>query len=266
MDSSEVKILVGLLLLLTAAGAWLYRDALIPPEPAPVAAPEPVAEEAEEMEPARPKHPVEIIDPVEPVTGKLVTLPPLDDSDAYFRLALADVFGSDLEPLLVKEALIDKVVATIDNLPRGHVAEKVRPVGRLKEPFRVLMAEDDGPVYLNPDNYRRYEALVNLIAEADLDAVVEMYQRFYPLFQESYVRLGYPDGYFNDRVIEVIDHLLETPQPEEPVRLVRPHVLFEFADEELDALSSGQKLLVRTGRDNADVIKRVLTDLRERIK
>ncbi|MDJ0698631.1 MAG: DUF3014 domain-containing protein [Woeseiaceae bacterium] len=264
MDSGEVKILVGLLLVLAAAGAWFYWDTLS--EPAPVVVPEPVAEKVDETEPAGPRHPVEVIEPVEPATGKLITLPPLDDSDAYFRLALADVFGSDIEPLLVKEALIDKVVATIDNLPRGHVAEKVRPVGRLEEPFQVLTTEDDGPVYLNPDNYRRYEALVDMIANADLNAVVEMYQRFYPLFQESYVRLGYPDGYFNDRVIQVIDHLLETPQPEEPVRLVRPHVLFEFADEELEALSSGQKLLVRTGADNAAVLMRVLAELRERIK
>ena len=262
MDSGEIKMLVGLLLVLTAAGAWFYRDSLFPPQTAPVVVPEPAATEPE---PAGPKHPVEVIEPVETASGELVTLPPLDDSDAYFLLALADVFGSDIEPLLVKEALIDKVVATIDNLPRGYVAEKVRPVGRLAEPFRVLGADSDGPVYLNPDNYRRYEALVQIIGTADIDGVVEMYRRFYPLFQESYMRLGYPDGYFNDRVIEVIDHLLAAPRPEEPVRLVRPHVLFEFADEELEALSSGQKLLVRMGRDNAAVVKRVLTGIRDEI-
>ena len=263
MDSGEIKILVGLLLVLTVAGAWFYRDELFPQEPAPVTAPEPAVAEAE---PTGPKHPVEIADPVHTDSGELVTLPPLDDSDAYFLLALSDVFGSDIEPLLVKEALIDKVVATIDNLPRGHVAEKVRPVGRLTEPFRAVLAKNDGPIYLSTDNYRRYDALVRVIASADIEAVVDMYRRFYPLFQESYVRLGYPDGYFNDRVIEVIDHLLAAPQPEDPVRLVRPHVLFEFADEELEALSSGQKLLIRMGSDNAAVVKRVLTQLRERIK
>ncbi len=263
MDSGEIKLIVGLLLLVTAMGAWFYRDALFPREHAPAVAPEPVIAEAE---PAGPRHPVEMSYPQKSDTGELVTLPPLDDSDAYFLLALADVFGGDIEPLLAREALIDKVVATIDNLPRGYVAEKVRPVGKLTEPFRVLGAQHDGPVYLSPDNYRRYESLVNIIADADLDAVVDMYRRFYPLFQESYVRLGYPDGYFNDRVVEVIDHLLEAPRPEEPVRLIRPHVLFEFADEELESLSSGQKLLIRMGHDNAAVVKQVLTELRERIK
>jgi len=47
-----------------------------------------------------------------------------------------------------------------------------------------------------------------------------------------------------------------------PIRLVRPHVLYEFADADLAALSSGQKLLLRMGRDHTATIKRVLSDLR----
>jgi hypothetical protein len=62
--------------------------------------------------------------------------------------------------------------------------------------------------------------------------------------------------------VEVIDHLLATPEPGEPIRLVRPHVLFEFADAELEALSSGQKLLLRMGDEHAAKIKRVLQGLR----
>ena len=104
--------------------------------------------------------------------------------------------------------------------------------------------------------------LVNLVIRADLEAIAATYCRFYPLFQESYVRLGYPDGYFNDRVVEVIDQLLLTPEPDEPIRLVRPHVLYEFADAELEALSSGQKLLLRMGGEHAASIKRVLQGLR----
>ncbi len=104
--------------------------------------------------------------------------------------------------------------------------------------------------------------LVNLVAGTDREAIAALYRRFYPLFQESYVRLGYPDAYFNDRVVEVIDHLLVTPEPHEPIRLIRPHVLYEFADAELEALSSGQKLLLRMGGEHAARIKRVLLDLR----
>jgi hypothetical protein len=104
------------------------------------------------------------------------------------------------------------------------------------------------------------------IASADIDAIVDTYRRFYPLFQRSYERLGYPDGYFNDRVVQVIDHLLATPpQPDGPIKLVRPHVLYEFADSRLEALSSGQKLLLRMGPEHAATVKRFLQDLRSEV-
>ncbi|MDH3337621.1 MAG: DUF3014 domain-containing protein [Gammaproteobacteria bacterium] len=265
MDGRDVKLLVAILLAAVVAGAaWYFRDQLLPqPEQAMTTPPEPAIVEAGAEE--GPEHPIAPPEVAEPVRRNLVTLPPLDDSDGYFLLELADVFGADIETLLVKEALIDKFVATVDNLPRDHVAEKVRPVGRLAEPFRVVAADSDGPIYLSAENHRRYDLLISRIATADIDSIVDTYRRFYPLFQESYEHLGYPDGYFNDRVVEVIDHLLATPQPDEPIRLVRPHVLYEFADPQLQALSSGQKLMLRVGSDHAVTVKRVLRDLRTQL-
>jgi hypothetical protein len=104
-----------------------------------------------------------------------------------------------------------------------------------------------------------------MVTGADHDELIATYRRFYPLMQEAFAQLGYPDGYFNDRVIAVIDHLLATPEPEEPIRLVQPHVLYKFADPELEALSSGQKLLIRMGPDHAARIRDFLTELRTHI-
>jgi hypothetical protein len=238
---------------------------LLLPQPEPTAAspPESAAIEADDTQ--GPEHPMSPPESEASSRGQLVTLPPLDDSDAYFLLELSNLFGADVEALLVKEALIDKFVATIDNLPRGHVSEKVRPVGRLAEPFRVLASKGDSEIYLSPQSYQRYDLLIGRIATADIDSIVDAYRRFYPLFQESYERLGYPGGYFNDRVVEVIDHLLETPQPEGPIALVRPHILYEFADPQLEALSSGQKLMLRAGGAHAATIKRLLRELRAQL-
>jgi hypothetical protein len=82
------------------------------------------------------------------------------------------------------------------------------------------------------------------------------------LFQEAFVRLGYPKGYLNDRVVEVIDHLLDTPTVEGPIRLSRPHVLYTFSDPALEALSSGQKMLLRIGDDHAARVKHTLRRFR----
>ena len=154
----------------------------------------------------------------------------------------------------MRDNIIDRLVATVDSLPRKQVAQKIRPVQSLATPFVE-----------GPENYQRYDALVAHIASADLDAMVDMYRRYYPLFQKSYERLGYPNAYFNDRLVAIIDHLLETPEPTGPQTLVRPNVLYEYADPELENLSSGQKLLLRLGNDHAATIKQVLRQLRSRI-
>jgi hypothetical protein len=85
------------------------------------------------------------------------------------------------------------------------------------------------------------------------------------LFQSAYTELGYPDAYFNDRLVEVIDHLLETPEPAGPVALVRPHVLYEYANPDLESLSSGQKLMLRMGNEHMVRIKKMLGELRQLI-
>lgn len=265
MNDPDVRLLVVIAFGVLIAGAlWYFRDDLLPAADEPVAVQTEPAEEAPEAA-SGPAHPVAPPETVESAERTLVPLPSLDDSDSYFLMALVEIFGNEVESVLVKEALIDKIVVTVDNLPQKHVAEKIRPAGRLKGEFSVVVAENDGQFYLNADSYARYDLLVGLISNADLDALVETYRRFYPLFQESYVRLGYPNAYFNDRAVEVIDHLLQTPAPEQPILLVRPHVLFEYADPELAALSSGQKLLLRMGNEHAEKIKTVLRGLRARI-
>lgn len=261
MDNTEIKWLIALALAAAAAAlAWYFWDDAVPPAPVPVQQQAPVAAQ----EPAEPVHPIEPLS-VAPGEGELVELPPLEESDSYFALALIDLFGADLEPLLADEALIDKSVATVDNLTRGRVAEKIRPLGRLPGNFVVVSEGDSGPFYLSADNYARYDALVNMLADADVDKLAATYRRFYPLLQEAFAQLGYPDGYFNDRMIAVIDHLLATPEPEPPVRLLQPHVLYEYADPELEALSGGQKLLIRMGPDHATRIKSVLQAFRSQI-
>ena len=265
MDDPDLKLLLVLLFVAAViGGGWYFRDDLVPgPEESIVMPAESTAdgESAAEV----PRHPVTPYEPVHTEPAQLVPLPPLDDSDSYFLLALVDVFGKGIEPLLVKDALIDKFVATVDNLPREHVAEKIRPAGRLPQAFRVKASGGNGPIYLNTENYQRYDPLVGQIESADIDVIVDTYRRVYPLLQQSYERLGYPNAYFNDRVIEVIDHLLATPDVDEPVRLVRPHVLYEFADPELEALSSGQKLLLRMGSEHAAAVQRILRELREQL-
>jgi hypothetical protein len=84
----------------------------------------------------------------------------------------------------------------------------------------------------------------------------------YPLFQQAYRDLGYPHGYFNDRLVEVIDHLLKAPEPGAPIALVKTDKVYNFADPQLEGLSAGQKLMVRVGPKNEKLIKHKLRVIR----
>ena len=265
MDDPDLKLLFGVIILIVfGVVGWQYRDQLFgTPESEPaVAAPVPVP--TEPATDAGPRHPMPEPAPKLSSSGELVPLPPLDDSDAYFLLEIGAAFGPAIESLLVREAIIDRLVTTVDNLPRGELSGKIRPVGQLREAFAADIGDDDA-VILGISSYARYDALVAQIYYADLDAVYDTYQRFYPLFQKSYERLGYPDAYFNDRLIEVIDHLIATPIPDGAMVLIRPNVLYEFADPDLEALSSGQKVLLRMGPGNAGTTKRLLQKFRDRL-
>ena len=261
MSSSELKVLALLIVLISGGAAfWHYYDDLVPSDEVVVITP-PVESVPEPIpEPTGPRHPVEPLQT--PETDDTEELPPLDDSDVSFLTALVVTLGTGVENLMVNEALVDRFVATVDNLPRKQVPEKIRPVGRLVPQFSATATADDATFVLGPENFARYDALVSLLANADVDALATLYRRYYPLFQESYERLGYPHDYFNDRVVEVIDHLLLTPEPQGPVLLVRPHVLFQFTDPKLEALSSGQKLLLRIGNEHSSRVKQVLEAMR----
>lgn len=245
-----------------AAGLWYYwqqtnPDPMVPD--AAIAEPAPVTEEPKTI---GPRYPMPQATPRRTDPANLMELPALDQSDEYFKLDMAALFGDGMSALLADTAVIAKIVATVDNLPRNHVAERIRPIGGVIGPYLTDGQDGSGLYTINAANYQRYDFLANLLANADLVTLVEIYRRFYPLFQEAYEDLGFPQAYFNDRVIEVIDHLLETPDVQEPVELVRPHVLFQYADPDLEALSSGQKLLLRIGNHHAVRVKQFLEEVR----
>ena len=88
--------------------------------------------------------------------------------------------------------------------------------------------------------------------------------------------MGYPRGYFNDRLVEVIDRLLATPDTGQPlaVRLTdvkgpiapeRPWVRYEFADPALESLPAGSKMLLRMSHDQRQRLKGKLTAFRAAI-
>lgn len=211
-----------------------------------------------------PRHPILSAEFSSGVKSDLRPLPPLNDSDEYFKLELTNLFGEPIGRLLARTRMIERVVATVDSLPRRHVAERMRPVTGLADSF-VAESEGGNLYSISEESYRRFDPLCAIIEKSDIRDLAALYRRYYTLFQKAYVELGYPNGYFNDRLVEAIDDMLAAPELREPVFLVRPHVLYEFENPEHEARSSGQKLLLRMGSENAAVVKAKLQELRAAI-
>lgn len=244
---------LAVLLLLGSAAAWHWWPRIAPTAtpPPPVAAPPPMAEAEPPV-----AHPLPAAD-----NAGQASLPELAASDGAFSAALIALPGAGtLRDLLRPETLIRHLVATADNLPRHRLAVELRPLRGTAGAF--LAVGDDQQATIDAGNAARYAPVMALVRDLDLRALNELYRHYYPLFQHAYQDLGYPTGYFNDRLVSVIDHLLATPQPTEPLALVRPKVFWEFADPELEARSAGQKLLLRVGSDNATVIRARLREFR----
>ncbi|OGA51569.1 MAG: hypothetical protein A3F74_03315 [Betaproteobacteria bacterium RIFCSPLOWO2_12_FULL_62_58] len=191
-------------------------------------------------------------------------LPTLNESDPSIKDALGSLWsGKTLERFFHLKDFIRRVVATIDNLPRKKLAPRLMPVKQAAGKF--LTAGNDERLAISPDNAARYAPHVRVADAMDTSKLVALYVHFYPLFQQAYQDLGYPKGYFNDRLVEVIDHLLAAPELRAPVKLVQPKVFYEFADPELEARSAGEKVLMRIGNENAARIKAKLREIRSEL-
>ena len=239
--------------------ALIIHNAIGPPErevivqrPAPPGALAPVVPAEPEIRHPVPKMPAE------------KPLPALDTSDATMRNSLAELVpDSALIKLPVLKDFVRRVVATIDNLPRRTAAPRLWPLKPAPGQFQV--SGDDEHFTIAPSNPARYAVYVRLAEAIDSAKLAAFYFHYYPLFQQAYRDLGYPKGHFNDRLVQVIDHLLETPELTGPVALVRPKVFYLYADPELESRSAGQKVLMRTGAENARRVKAKLREIRGEI-
>ena len=283
-------------LVLAAAGFawWHYEQGR---EPAPVVSQSTLTPEPQQSEPDEAPAPVEqappALIPLEQVTDHPLKPaadeqgnPPLaaDSADAgdVLEVAVSGWLGREsVLRFVALQGLAHKAVATVDNLPRSQAASRLWPLhpvgGRM-----VVTSTEDGPLQIAPENAERYDALVNFVTGVNSVQAASMYRRLYPVLQKTYEELGFPGKSFNNRLVAVIDHLLQTPEPDEPLKLKlvqvqaaepgkaqaapqQPWLRYEFADAKLQALSAGQKILLRMGVNHTRSIKAFLRELRVQI-
>jgi hypothetical protein len=240
-------LVAALIIAAAAAGIYLWRqmESQAPPV-APVQPAPPPAPRAETGPPVR--HPIETAQPEIP-------LPPLQASDAATRDWLSALIGGEtFDALLQSRDVVRRIVATVDNLPGRSV------------PSRIMAHKPvPGAFAPGPGNAGRYAPYVRALESVDTRALVERYRKAYPLFQQAYAELGYPDRYFNDRLVEAIDDMLAAPELASRPELVQPKVFYQYADPALESRSAGQKIMMRMGAENSAKVKAKLKEIRSEL-
>lgn len=227
----------------------------------------PVSEEQEAAEP--PRYPIP--DPIEPVEPREQPeeeiepppdLPPLEESDPTVLETLTEVLNQDVvERWLVEERIIERAVVLVHSLDGSAIPPRMRPL-RPMDDEPIIVETDDDRLLLSEENAQRYTPLVDNLTATEPEQAAQLYRRYYPLFQEAWSALGENESYFNDRLVEVLDQLIDTPEIELPVAVEPWEGHYRFADESLEELSWGRKALIRTGPENVRRIREWLREFR----
>ena len=204
--------------------------------------------------------------PVAPaVIEEVVELPTLNLSDAFVLTRLGALeTGATLLELLTSEELIRRFVVFVENVSQGSLPQLEYPVRRLQQPMAVR--EVDANLFeMQTVSYQRYTPLIDALTAVDPDQAVAIYRILRPLFQESFAEIGYPNRSFDEVLIRAIDNVVGAQTAEGPFQLVKPKVMYVYADAGIESMTPVEKQLLRMGPQNAEKLKVALAQYRERL-
>lgn len=256
-------ILVGLAIVVFVIYSMTVRTGDSPAVSQPLAIPEPKtgAVETEEETELEMEQVVEAPIKVDDETAPAFVLPLLNDSDQLIRDGVVSLTRHEgVNAWLSPNELIRKFVAFVDGVAVGQVVKD--PVWILAPEGPFLAQQISEKVYLlDSASYKRYDFFTAVVVSLDARRAAEFFVLVRPMLQQAYDELGYPNRKFDDVVFQAIGRLLETPVINEPIRLVRPVVMYQFENKKLESLSAAQKQLIRMGPKNTRTLQVKLSEI-----
>ena len=222
------------------------------PEPAALAAAEPIIEPA----------PVEVEQPEPEVSvsadegdGVVVQLPSLNDSDEFVFEGLRALQNSAaLIRVLASEQLVRRFVVLVDNLSRGEFPQTGLPYRPIEQAMPASSI-DDNLFVMDESAFSRFDQVIDTFISIDTDQSMSLYRLLSPLFQQAYAEIGNRNINFDDTLRTAINNVLRTSNVEGPFQLVKPSVMFLYADASIENLRDINKQLIRMGPENTDKLK-----------
>ena len=209
---------------------------------------------------------VEIAVPVvEGLPGEFIELPSLNDSDDFvFEGLRALQNGAALIRVLADEQLIRSIVVFVDNINRGEFPQTSLPYKRI-EPAMSVRNIDANLYVMEAAAHERFNQLIDTFVAVDTDQAMILYRTLRPLFQQAYAEIGSRNVDFDDTLRSAINAVLRSPNVEGPYQLVKPSVMFLYADASIENMEEMHKQLIRIGAENTEKLKAKLRQFSEKL-
>jgi hypothetical protein len=193
-------------------------------------------------------------------------LPALDDSDTLVRESLAGLSETATwARWLGTSQPIRKFVQLVENISRGKVPHQhfrfMAPSGQFE-----VDHEPNNHYLLSPTGYKRYNRIAKSIDSLDAESVVSAYAMLKPLMQSAWSEMKpdqttESDETFDTLVLAAIKKVQAAPTIRSNVNLIRPSVMYKFADPKLERLNAVSKQMMRMGPTNTRIIQKKLADI-----
>lgn len=218
------------------------------PEPPAPAAAEPIIEPP----------PVEVVvaEPVEETPqSPVIQLPSLNSSDEFVFEGLRALQDSvSLIRLLASDQLIRKFVVFVENISRAEFPQTGLPYRVIGQEMPVTNI-DENLFVMDQSAHTRFDRVIETFVAIDTDQAMTLYHTLSPLFQQAYAEIGFRDVNFDDTLRAAINNVLRTTNIVGPYQLVKPSVMYLYADASIENLQEVHKQLIRIGPNNTAQLK-----------
>lgn len=176
----------------------------------------------------------------------------LDQSDERVR-SVAEELSPSLKTWLTPDEQLRKWTSLVKQAAEGKTMYQDRPFNLGLSKFQVETREER--LYISPDNFKRYDSVVNVLVALPADKLVAYYRAWYSLWEQAFAELGLP-GSFDEQVDSMLNRILAVKIIEQPIELQKPTTVnYKFMDPDLEKASQIEKWLWRMGPENASKIQ-----------
>jgi hypothetical protein len=238
---------VGMLLaVLIAVGLIMWNSAQVGKapiidvvQPIPEEIPKPIEEAMLEE--------VNFEEPIQPLKPLLV-LPPLLDSDDFVREELRPELAQPALDWLQQPDLVRRGAVVLENAARGEYPRGQLAFIRVTGSYKVVTRGDR--YFVDPSTYQRYDEIVDVLVSVPAQSVVRLISMLDSLLIEALRELGVDAESVEVLIEYALANVLRTPLLTGEIELVRPNVIYVYADPRLESLNPLKKQLLRTGPKN----------------